>query len=54
MDTVPELAQRNAENLYAKLGEVNQAKKLVRQLPGQVQVAGWIEHAKELPRIITH
>lgn len=54
VDTVPELAQRNAENLYAKLAEVNAAKKLVRRLPTQSQVADWIGQAKELPRAITY
>jgi len=54
VDTVPELAQRNAENLHAKLAEVNAAKKLVRRLPTQAQVADWIAQAKELPRAITY
>jgi predicted flap endonuclease-1-like 5' DNA nuclease len=54
VDTVPELAQRNPENLYQKLVEVNQEKKLVRQLPGQAQVKDWIEQAKQLPRKITY
>ena len=54
VDTVPELAQRNAENLYAKLVETNAAKELVRRLPTQSQVADWIEQAKALPRVVTH
>jgi predicted flap endonuclease-1-like 5' DNA nuclease len=54
VDTVPELAQRNAANLYKKLVEVNAEKKLVRQLPGQAQVASWVEQAKGLPRVITY
>jgi predicted flap endonuclease-1-like 5' DNA nuclease len=54
VDTVPELAQRNPENLYHKLVAVNQEKKLVRKLPTQAQVSGWIEQAKQLPRIITY
>ena len=54
VDTVPELAQRNATNLYAKLVEVNAAKSLVRQLPSQGQVKGWIEQAKTLDRKITY
>jgi predicted flap endonuclease-1-like 5' DNA nuclease len=52
VDTVPELAQRNAVNLYEKLKEVNAEKKLVRQLPGQSQVEAWVAAAKELPRAI--
>jgi predicted flap endonuclease-1-like 5' DNA nuclease len=54
VDTVPELAQRNPENLYAKVGEVNAAKKLVRRLPALTQVSNWIEQAKALPRVITY
>ena len=54
VDTVPELAQRNAENLYAKLGEVNAEKHLVRRLPAASQVADWVAQAKELPRKVTY
>ncbi len=54
VDTVPELAQRNAENLYKKMVEVNEAKKLVRQLPSQGQVEGWINAAKSLPRVVEY
>ena len=54
VDTVPELAQRNPENLYAKLGEVNAAKKLVRRIPALTQVKDWIEQAKALPRVMTY
>ncbi len=54
VDTVPELAQRNAENLYAKLREVNAAKELVRRLPTQSQVADWVQQAKALPRVVTY
>ena len=54
VDTVPELAQRNPENLHQKLVAVNQAKKLVRRLPTQAQVSDWIEQAKRLPRVVTY
>jgi predicted flap endonuclease-1-like 5' DNA nuclease len=54
VDTVPELAQRNAENLYKKMVEVNQEKELVRQLPGRDQVKSWVEQAKALPRQVTY
>jgi len=54
VDTVPELAQRNPENLYKKMGETNQEKKLVRHLPAQSQVADWIEQAKQLPRVLSY
>ncbi len=54
VDTVPELAQRKAENLATKLAEINQAKKLVRKEPTATQVAEWIEQAKKLPKVITY
>ena len=54
VDTVPELAQRNPENLYQKLGAINEEKKLVRRPPSQDQVSDWIEQAKYLPRIINY
>jgi len=54
VDTVPELAQRNAANLYEKLAQVNNEKSLVRQMPGKNQVASWVTHAKDLPRKITY
>ena len=54
VDTVAELAQRNPENLYRALVEANQVKKLVRRLPSQLQVAYWVEQAKELPRAVEY
>jgi predicted flap endonuclease-1-like 5' DNA nuclease len=54
VDTVPELAQRNAENLYNKLVETNAEKELVRRLPSQAQVADWVAQAKGLDRVITY
>jgi predicted flap endonuclease-1-like 5' DNA nuclease len=54
VDTVRELAQRNAENLFQKITTVNQQKKLVRRLPTLKQVRAWIEQAKRLPGVITY
>jgi predicted flap endonuclease-1-like 5' DNA nuclease len=54
VDTIPELAQRNAEHLFQKMNEVNAAKKLVRRLPVVSQVTDWIEQAKKLPRVIKY
>lgn len=50
VDTVKELAQRSPENLFAKMNEVNEAKKLVRQTPALKSVQNWVAQAKELPR----
>jgi len=54
VNTVPELAQRSAENLAAKLAEVNEAKKLVRKVPTAAQVTDWVAQAKALPRVLTY
>lgn len=54
VDTVPELAQRNPENLYQKLLEVNAEKKLVRRLPTLEMVKDWVAQAKTLPRVIEY
>ena len=42
VDTVPELAQRNAANLTAKMEEVNAEKNLVRALPPEKK-RGWLD-----------
>jgi predicted flap endonuclease-1-like 5' DNA nuclease len=52
VDSVKELAQRNAENLHAKMVEVNEEKNLSNRLPSVDQVAKYIEEANSLPRII--
>ena len=54
VDTVVELAQRKAENLDQKMVATNMEKKLVRKLPTQSQVAGWVAQANELPRVVTY
>jgi len=54
VDTVPELTQRNPENLCARLAEVNAERQLVHRLPTPAQVADWVEQAKTLPRVVTY
>jgi predicted flap endonuclease-1-like 5' DNA nuclease len=54
VDTVPELAQRNAENLTKKMEEVNLEKKLVRRTPSLKEVEGWVAQAKALPRALEY
>jgi len=54
VDTVVELSNRIPENLYAKLKEANEKKKLVRQLPSLDMVKKWIEQAKKLPRVVEY
>lgn len=54
VDTVKELRNRNAENLHAKLTEVQEAKKITRAVPALSQVEGFIAQAKELDPVVTH
>jgi len=54
VDTVVELAKRVPANLFAKMVEVNKAKKLVRKMPIEPQVKDWIEQAKKMPRKVTY
>ncbi|HHT35435.1 MAG: DUF4332 domain-containing protein [Proteiniphilum sp.] len=54
VDTVKELKMRNAENLYAKLQEVNDEKNLVRRLPSLSQVTQMIEDAGKSVAMMTY
>jgi len=54
VDTVVELSKRRADNLTEKMVEVNVEKKLVRRVPTQQMVEGWISEAKTLPRIVSY
>ena len=54
VDSIPELSHRVAENLYAKMVEVNEKKNLVRRLPSVGQVSAWIDQCKNLPRAVFH
>ena len=55
VDTVKELATRRADNLHAKMVEVNSSgRPLVRQLPGQRSVENWINNAKKLDRKVNY
>ena len=52
VDTVPELATRNAANLAKKIAEVNATEEIVAELPSEDMTAGWVAEAKELPRML--
>lgn len=54
VDTVVELSKRVPANLFAKMVEVNAAKKLVRKMPVEKQVADWVDQAKKLPRLVSY
>lgn len=54
VDTVKELRNRKPENLHKAIVEANGKRKLVRQLPGAVQVEKWVAHAKKLKPMISY
>jgi predicted flap endonuclease-1-like 5' DNA nuclease len=54
VDTVVELAQRNAASLFEKMAKLNASKKVVRKLPSQSQIEDWIAQAKRLPRAVSY
>jgi predicted flap endonuclease-1-like 5' DNA nuclease len=54
VDSVPELAQRSAASLSARMAELNETRERVRQTPSEAQVETWIAEAKTLPRVVVH
>jgi predicted flap endonuclease-1-like 5' DNA nuclease len=60
VDTVKELKRRRADNLTAKMVEVNDAaikksrKSIVRRVPSEKEVTKWIDHAKTLPAVVKY
>ncbi|AKH20104.1 DUF4332 domain-containing protein [Sedimenticola thiotaurini] len=55
VDTVPELAQRNAANLHTRIREVAEERgNVVRRVPSPAEVEKWVAQAKELPRAINY
>lgn len=54
VDTVPELARRNAANLTKAMAELNDKKKLTRRVPSESEVSKWVEQAKSLPRMLEY
>ncbi len=55
VDSPAELAQRNAANLAQTFREVDAARpNMVRRVPSEETVTGWIELAKALPKVVEH
>jgi hypothetical protein len=55
VDSPSELARRNAASLATTFKEVDAARpNLVRRVPSEETVAGWIESAGKLDRIVEH
>ena len=55
VESPAELAQCNAANLETTFQEVMAARPgIVRRVPTETEVAGWIAQAKTLPKVVTH
>ena len=54
VDTVKELKNRNAENLAAKMLEVNEAKHLTKRVPTAAELQKYIDAAKALEAVVTY
>lgn len=55
VDSPAELAQRNAASLATTFEEVVAARPgIVRRVPTEAEVAGWIAEARHLPKLVEH
>ncbi len=54
VETVPDLARRNAANLAEKMAEVNETAAVAEDLPSEEMVTDWVGQAKDLPRVIEY
>jgi predicted flap endonuclease-1-like 5' DNA nuclease len=55
VDSVPELAQRNPANLAQAFADAVAARPdLVRRVPSEDTVRGWVDAAKGMPRTVEH
>jgi predicted RecB family nuclease len=55
VDSVPELAQRNPSNLAQTFADAVAARPdLVRRVPSEETVRGWVEAAQGMPRTVEH
>jgi predicted flap endonuclease-1-like 5' DNA nuclease len=55
VDSPAELANRNAGNLATVFQEVVAARpSIVRRIPSQTEIEGWVAAAKDLPKVVEH
>ena len=55
VDSPSELANRNASNLATTFQEVVAARpNIVRRVPSETEIAGWIAESKGLPNVVEH
>ncbi|HEX5465696.1 MAG TPA: DUF4332 domain-containing protein [Candidatus Limnocylindrales bacterium] len=54
VDSPLELGHRNAANLATTIAAYNEEHQIVRRVPTEHEIAGWIEEAKTLPKVVEH
>jgi len=54
VDSPAELAHRNAANLAQTFQELDAARNTVVRIPSAATIAGWIEQAQGLPKVVEH
>ena len=55
VDSPSELAQRNAADLATTFQEVDAARpNIVRRVPSETEIAGWIAESKTLAKVVEH
>ena len=55
VDSCAELARRNAANLATTFQEIDAARpSWIRRVPSETTIAGWIEQAQEMGKVVTH
>ena len=54
VDSCLELSHRVPANLHRKMEEINAARKLVRRMPTESEVAQWVAAAKSMPKVVEH
>lgn len=55
VDSPAELAQRNPANLATTVQEVVAARPgVVRRVPSEKEIAGWVEQAKSMDKVVEH
>lgn len=54
VDTIRELRRRSPARLLEAMTELNLRKRLVRRLPTEGMVSGWVDEAKALEPLVTH
>ena len=54
VDTVKELATRNAENLAVAMEECNEKKNLTNRVPSAETIQKWIDEAKTMDPVVSH